>query len=87
MTLPIVRRRNLHESSVACAFWSKGAIEQRERHVPARAWFDTRADVEVVEHATASTEFRTVLSMLWVPDQAAEPMGMETLGFELRKRE
>ena len=87
LTLPIERRRNLHESSIACAFWSNGAIDERERHVPARAWFDTHADVQVVEHATASHEFRTVLSMLWVPDHAAEPLGMGTHGFEFRNRD
>jgi hypothetical protein len=44
--------------------------------VPARAWFATSADVPIVEHATASQEHRTVLSMVWVPDDAAEPLGM-----------
>lgn len=89
LTLPVERRPNLDESSLACAFWTKGAIDEREQHVPARAWFDTHthADVEVVEHATASHEFRTVLSMLWVPDCAAESLGMATHGFEFRHRE
>ena len=87
LTMPVERRRGLDACSVACDFWSKGAIDERERRVPARAWFATSADVEIVEHATASDEFRTVLSMLWVPDHAAEPLGMPTHGFEFRNRE
>ncbi|HEY4243689.1 MAG TPA: ImmA/IrrE family metallo-endopeptidase [Kofleriaceae bacterium] len=75
-TVPIERYRYLDPGSLASAFWSKGAIEEREQFVPANAWLRTTASVQIVEHATASHEFRTVLSMLWVPDHAAEPLGM-----------
>ena len=75
-TLPIERYRFLDPGSLASAFWNKGAIEEREQFVPANAWFRTTASVQIVEHATASHEFRTVLSMLWVPDHVAKPLGM-----------
>ena len=66
----------LDPGSVASAFWSKGKIEEREQLVPANAWLRTSASVEIIEHATASNEFRTVLSMLWVPEPVAGPLGM-----------
>jgi hypothetical protein len=51
-------------------------IAEREQLVPANAWLRTSASVEIIEHATASKEFRTVLSMLWVPEPVAGPLGM-----------
>lgn len=76
LTLPIARTRALDPGTVAATFWATGQVDERERHVPARAWFATSADVPIVEHATASQEHRTVLSMVWVPDDAAAPLGM-----------
>lgn len=75
-TLPIERFWHLNPGSVASEFWINGAIETGEQLVPAQAWLRTTANVNLVEHATASTEFQTVLSMLWVPDHAAGPLGM-----------
>jgi len=76
LTIPIDRSRLLDPASVAWGFWSKGQVDEREQRVPANAWFRTSANVEVVEHATASRDFRTVLSMVWVPDQVAASLGM-----------
>ncbi len=76
LTVPIERPRDLGPESIAAEFWRTGQVDERERAVPAGAWFRTTANVEIVEHAIASHEFRTVLSMLWIPDHAAAPLGM-----------
>lgn len=77
LRLPAGGFRNVSPSiSIASTFWTKGTIEEREQLVPANAWLRTTACVEIVEHATASKEFRTVLSMLWVPEPVAGPLGM-----------
>lgn len=76
LTLPITRSRALAPGTVAATFWDVGQVHEREQLVPAHAWFTTSANVSIVEHATASQEHRTVLSMVWVPDDAAEPLGM-----------
>ncbi len=71
----IERNRSLDPGSVAWSFWGQGTVDERERRVPATAWFPTSVDVEIVEHAVASHEFRTVLSMLWVPRDAVLTIG------------
>jgi hypothetical protein len=76
LTTPIERPRALDPESVAAGFWRTGQVDERERPVPARAWLSTTADIEIVEHATASREHRTVLSMLWIPELAASTLGM-----------
>lgn len=76
LTVPVVRSRQLAPGTVAAAFWEAGHVHEREQLVPANAWFMTSADVSIVEHATASHEHRTVLSMLWIPESAAAPLGM-----------
>lgn len=75
-TARIGRDRPLGVDSVARGFWDRDKMHAEPQHVPASAWLDTRAEVQIAEHATASPEFRTVLSMLWVPDPAAAPLGM-----------
>lgn len=65
------RKRELNNDSVARRFWESGAVDDVARQVPASAWFETSADVRILEHATASVEFRTVLSMLWIPGNVA----------------
>ena len=72
----IERRRLLDVRSVAWGYWERGRVDERERDVPASAWFRTTADVPIVEHAIASNEFRTVLSMLWIPDRLAVPLDL-----------
>lgn len=76
LTNSVERNRSLDVRSVAWGFWERGGVDERERDVPASAWFRTNADVPIVEHAVASNEFQTVLSMLWVPDRAAVPLGL-----------
>ena len=75
-TCEITRGRRLDAASVAWDFFAKGAIDDRAQPVPADAWFDTAADVEIVEHSIASKEFGTVLSLLWVPELVAAPLGL-----------
>jgi Zn-dependent peptidase ImmA (M78 family) len=72
----IQRGRPLDPGSIAWDFWERGTIQEGAHGVPGAAWFDTSADVEIVEHATVSHEFGTVLSMLWVPEEVAAPLGM-----------
>lgn len=75
-TIRIERDTPIGDGSVAARFWDHGAVDDRARRVPARAWFQTDAQLEIVEHAIASHEFGTVLSMLWVPRELAGPLGM-----------
>jgi len=75
-TREIERGRRIDPHSVAWDFYTKGAIDDREQPVPADAWFDTSVDVEIIEHSTASTEHGTVLSLLWIPERVAAPLGM-----------
>ena len=75
-TIPIERHRPLAPCSVAARFWQDGEIAEHAQRVPAHAWLPTTATATVLEHATASREFRTVLSVLWVPARAAAPLGM-----------
>jgi len=53
-----------------------GKLDEREQPVPACAWFKTEAGVDVIEHSICSVEHGTVLSMLWVPEAVAAPLGM-----------
>jgi hypothetical protein len=73
---PIELDRDLGPASVAWGFFETGAVAERERSVPASAWFRTHAAAEISEHAVASAEFGTVLSMLWVPERAAALLGI-----------
>jgi Zn-dependent peptidase ImmA (M78 family) len=75
-TREIPRGRRLDPDSVAWDFYDKGTIAPEPVAVPADAWFDTAAEVDIIEHATASYEHRTVLSMLWIPERVAAPLGM-----------
>lgn len=63
----IPRDRPIVAGSVAAQFWEAGSIESRAKEVPGRAWLDTTRATEIVEHAVASVEYGTVLSMLWLP--------------------
>jgi hypothetical protein len=75
-TRGIERGRRVDPESVAWDFFHTGTIDDRAQAVPADAWFDTAAEVDIIEHAIASREHGTVLSMLWIPDLVAGPLGM-----------
>ncbi|HTR55007.1 MAG TPA: ImmA/IrrE family metallo-endopeptidase [Kofleriaceae bacterium] len=78
-TFPKIERgRALDPTSAAYDFWERGEVEPREQFVPADGWFDTKVPVDIVEHAFASREHGTVISMLWVPERVAAPLGMAT---------
>ena len=68
--------RRLAHDSVAWDFFAKGSIDDRPQPVPASAWLDTLAEVDIVEHSICSREHRTVLSLLWVPEHVAPRLGM-----------
>lgn len=72
----IVRRKRLDPASLASDFFLKGEIPDEPQPVPADAWLDTSAEVDIVEHSIYSRELRTVLTMLWVPERAAPRLGM-----------
>lgn len=57
---------------MASAFWDAGTVHGGEQLVPACAWFATAVEADIVEHATVSREFRTMLSMLWIPRDVSE---------------
>lgn len=67
----IPRGKRLDPESVAWDFFVKGMLDDRAQPVPADAWFDTTAQVDIVEHSIASPQHGTVLSLLWVPEAAA----------------
>jgi hypothetical protein len=75
-TRELVRGRSSDPDSVAWDFFQRGKIDDRAQPVPADAWFETEADVEIIEHSTASDEHATVLSMLWIPKRVAGPRGI-----------
>ena len=72
----IERGSLLDRDSVAWKFHATGKIDERDQPVPATAWLDTDADVEIVEHSTYSVEHKTVLSLLWVPEAVGARLGM-----------
>lgn len=75
-TREIQRGKRLDRTSVAWDFYMTGKLDDREQLVPASAWFDTRKDVEIIEHSTCSPKHGTVLSLLWVPDAVGPALGM-----------
>jgi hypothetical protein len=75
-TRDIQRGKRLDRTSVAWDFYMTGRLDDREQLVPASAWFDTSADVEIIEHSICSREHGTVLSLLWVPDAVGPRLGM-----------
>lgn len=75
-TRSIKKGTPLSRESVAWDFYAKGRLDDREQPVPARAWFETRIDVDIIEHSICSPEHRTVLSLLWVPEPAAMHLRM-----------
>lgn len=68
--------RRLDAASLAYDFFAKGTIYDHAQPVPADAWFETSAEVEIIEHSIGSREFRTTLSMLWVPDAVGPRLAM-----------
>ncbi len=75
-TRAIRRDTHLDRSSVAWDFHATGKLDEREQPVPAGAWLDTTANVDIVEHSTCSVEHGTVLSMLWVPEAVGARLRM-----------
>lgn len=68
--------KRLDRDSVAYDFFVKGVLDDRPQPIPACAWLETSAEVEIIEHSICSREHKTVLSLLWVPERVAAPLGM-----------
>jgi Zn-dependent peptidase ImmA (M78 family) len=62
----IERGVKLAPGSLARTYFDRGTLDAATRVVPARAWLDTAATGEIIEHAICSHEHRTVLSFLWI---------------------
>lgn len=75
-TREIMTDKQIDATSLAWDYFAKGSIADEPQAVPADAWLDTSADVEIVEHSIYSRELRTVLTMLWVPESSAPRLGM-----------
>ena len=73
---PITRGKRLKRASVAWEYHATGKLDEREQLVPASAWLDTTANVDIFEHSTCSPEHGTVLSLLWAPEQVGPQLGM-----------
>ncbi|HEY4177984.1 MAG TPA: ImmA/IrrE family metallo-endopeptidase [Kofleriaceae bacterium] len=71
----IPRGKRVDTSSLAWDYFARGSIPDEPQPVPADAWFDTATDVDIIEHSIYSSELRTVLTMLWVPECAAPRLG------------
>lgn len=72
----IQKGTRLLRDSVAWDFHARGKLDEREQPVPAGAWLDTSADVDIIEHSIGSREHGTVLSLLWVPEVVGARLGM-----------
>ncbi len=72
--IPVGRR--LRRDSVAWDFHATGKLDERAQPVPARAWFGTSSNEDIIEHATCRPDYGTVLSLLWVPDAVGARVGM-----------
>lgn len=70
----IPRGKRIDPESVAWDFFAKGTLDDRAQPVPADAWLDTDAEVDIVEHSIASPQHGTVLSLLWIPEAAARSL-------------
>ncbi|MCX5748426.1 MAG: ImmA/IrrE family metallo-endopeptidase [Proteobacteria bacterium] len=68
--------RRLHRDSIAWDFHATGKLDERDQPVPARAWFGTTSNEDIIEHATCRPDYGTVLSLLWVPDAVGARVGM-----------
>lgn len=78
-TRSIARRmkgRRIDRNSIAWDFFDRKKLDDRAQPVPADAWLETGAEVEIIEHSICSHEHGTVLSMLWVPDSVGPRLGM-----------
>jgi hypothetical protein len=76
-TATIARGMRLDGASVAHDYFRKGTIDDRAQPVPADAWIDHAGDdVEIVEHSAALRELDAVITLLWVPEDAAMRLGM-----------
>jgi hypothetical protein len=67
----IPRGKRIDPESVAWDFYTRGTLDDRAQAVPADAWLETNAEVDIVEHSIASPQHGTVLSLLWIPDAVA----------------
>jgi hypothetical protein len=61
----------LSSLALASAWFEIGEVDQHPHDVPPLAWFGAKRNVRVIEHATSSREYNTVLSMLWIPRVAS----------------
>ena len=75
-TREIRRGKRLDRDSVAWDFYATGKLDEHEQLVPATAWFDTTASVDIVEHSICSREHGTVLSLIWAPEAIGARLGM-----------
>ena len=71
----IPRGKRIDPHSVAWDFFVRGELDDSAQPVPADAWFDTSAEVDIVEHSIASPQHGTVLSLLWIPERSASRLG------------
>jgi IrrE N-terminal-like domain len=72
----ITQGQRIHRDSVAWDYHSSGKLDERDQPVPAFAWFDTKSNVDIIEHSTCHPDYGTVLSMLWVPEAVGAQLGM-----------
>jgi hypothetical protein len=74
----IERDRSIDARSVAHSFWERGSLPKDASEIPAQAWLDACEGAALIEHAIASHEHKTVLSMLWIPPRMTNAATRET---------
>ena len=69
----VARGKRLDPHSLAHDFFAGRALPDAPEPVPADAWLDTtRGDVDLIEHSIGSPELGTVLTILWIPEDAGQ---------------
>jgi Zn-dependent peptidase ImmA (M78 family) len=66
----IARGARVQRNSLAGSYFASGAVVDDPQEVPPTAWIDKQARrCSLVEHASSTREYGTVLSMLWMPQR------------------
>lgn len=72
----IARGQRLAPATLAAQYFAHGRLDPAPLAVPRAAWLgERRVGGEVIEHAIASREFNSVLSMVWIRDSVVAESG------------
>ncbi len=66
--------QNVPVGSVAMECLHSTRAGDDARRIDARVWFDTKEQLEIIEHSALESDTGGVITLLWVPDLAAEKL-------------